>query len=111
MKIEIEEKKLMTLLKIFHADYFDDYLNHMIIGDEEQSVVTLFKGMSFFIELAKELEIKLNYKTIKDYIISEYEDGEEIYQKLKKQYNLELTEYMDKEKKFEDIFGCKITDF
>lgn len=111
MKIEIEEKKLMTLLKIFYADYFDDYLNHMIIGDEEQSVVTLFKGMDFFIELTKELKINFNYETIKDYIISEYENGEEIYNNLKKQYDLEITKYMDKEKKFEDIFGCQITDF
>lgn len=98
MKISIEEKKLTALLKIFYSDYFDEYLNHMIDGDEEQSVVTLFKGMEFFLELVKELGIKFNYSDIKDYIVQEYENGEEIYNNLKKQYNLEFDEYMEKEK-------------
>ena len=101
----------MTLLQMFYADYFDGYLNQMIIGNEEKSVVTLFKGMDFFIQLTKELNVKFAYKTIEDYIISEYENGEEIYKKLENQYNLELKDYNDKEKKFEDIFGCEITDF
>lgn len=111
MKISIEEKKLTTLLKIFYSDYFDEYLNHMIDGDEEQSVVTLFKGMEFFLKLVKELGIKFNYSDIRDYIVQEYENGEEIYNNLKKQYDLEFGEYMEKEKDFEDIFGCKLEDF
>lgn len=111
MNILIGEKKLTTLLKLFYSNYFDEYLNHMIDGDEEQSVVTLFKGMDFFFDIIKELGVKFQYQNKKDYIVKEYENGEIIYENLKRQYELELMYYIDKDKNFEDIFGGKLKDF
>ncbi len=111
MKVEIEEKRITTLLKIFYSEYFEEYLNHMIDGDKEQSVVTLFKGMEFFFKIVKDLEINFEYKDIEDFIIKEYENGDDIFRKLKEQYDIEYTDYIDKEKDFEDIFGCKIKEF
>lgn len=111
MKILMEEKKLTTLLKLFYADYFDEYLNHIIDGDEEQSVVTLFKGMDFFFDTIKELDIKFQYQNKKDYIVKEYENGEVIYENLKRQYDVEIKDYIGKDKNFEDIFGGKLKDF
>ena len=111
MKIGIDEKKLTALLTIFYAEYFDKYLNEMIEGDEEQSVVTLFKGMEFFLETVKELDIDFGYKTVEEYIVKEYENGEEVFRKLKKEYDMEYEYYEDKEREFEDIFGCAIKEF
>lgn len=105
MKISVDEKKLVALMQVFYSDYFETYLHQMIEGDEEKSVVTLFKGMEFFLDLQKELNINYEYENIKDFLVSEYEDGEDIYKNLKAKYDIEINEYIDKDKKFEEIFG------
>lgn len=58
--IQIKEKKFYTLLNFFFSDFFCDYLEEVIDDRNlEKSVVTLFEGMNFFIEIA--LEQKLNF--------------------------------------------------
>ncbi|WP_291559724.1 MULTISPECIES: hypothetical protein [unclassified Clostridium] len=104
MKISIEEKKLSALLQLFYSDYFCDYLEHMIAGDDEKSVVTLFKGMEFFMSLLKDLNVKFDYEDIEDFIVKEY------YENLKEKYDLEIGYYADKEKNFEDILGGKLDE-
>ena len=51
--IQIKEKKFYTLLNFFFSDFFCDYLEEVIDDRNlEKSVVTLFEGMNFFIEIA-----------------------------------------------------------
>lgn len=105
MNISIEQKKLFALMNIFYSDYFERYLYEMINGNPEKSVVTLFKGMNFYISLQKELNIKSDFQTIEEFLIKEFEDGKKIYSKLLDDYNEEIKIYTDKEKNFEEIFG------
>ena len=50
--IQIEEKDFNLLVNILFNDYFLDYLEE-VIGDKnnELSVVTLFRGMDYFIRI------------------------------------------------------------
>lgn len=105
MDISIDKKKVIALMNIFYANYFERYLYEMIDGNAEKSVVTLFKGMNFYIKLQNELNIKSNFKTIEEFLIQEFEDGKNIYDKLFENYTNELQIYKDKDKDFEDIFG------
>ncbi|MCI8379562.1 MAG: hypothetical protein HFH72_13790 [Lachnospiraceae bacterium] len=52
--IQIDEKDFNLLVNILFNDYFLDYLEE-VIGDKnnELSVVTLFRGMDYFIEFSK----------------------------------------------------------
>ncbi len=106
--IQLEDAKFYTLLKFFFSDFFCNYLEEAI-EDDEKSVVTLFRGMDFFLNLVKEQRIPFPYSTIEKYVIQTYADGKEIYQKLITKYEQELIEYQNKEKSFEDIYGN--TDF
>lgn len=67
--------------------------------------------MDFFFDTIKELDIKFQYQNKKDYIVKEYENGEVIYENLKRQYDVEIKDYIGKDKNFEDIFGGKLKDF
>lgn len=71
----------------------------------EKSVVTLFEGMNFFIEIALEQKIELPFKTIREYIVQNYEGGENIYIDLNDRYQKEIKDYIPKKKRFEDIYG------
>ena len=65
--IQIKEKKFYTLLNFFFSDFFCDYLEEVIDDRNlEKSVVTLFEGMNFFIEIALEQKIELPFKTIRE---------------------------------------------
>ena len=71
----------------------------------EKSVVTLFEGMNFFIEIALEQKIELPFKTIREYIVQNYEGGDNIYIDLNDRYQKEIKDYTPKKKRFEDIYG------
>ena len=71
----------------------------------EKSVVTLFEGMNFFIEIALEQKIELPFKTIREYFVQYYEGGENIYIDLNDRYQKEIKDYTPKKKRLEDIYG------
>ena len=75
------------------------------IDDEEKSVVTLFRGMEFFLDLVKEQKISFPYTTIEEYVTQTYADGKEIFEKLTAKYEQELKEYHNKDKSFEELYG------
>lgn len=104
--IQIKEKNFYTLLNFFFSDFFCDYLEEVIDDRNlEKSVVTLFEGMNFFIEIALEQKIELPFKTIREYIVQNYEGGENIYIDLNDRYQKEIKDYTPKKKRFEDIYG------
>ncbi|MBR2407381.1 MAG: hypothetical protein IKB07_00320 [Lachnospiraceae bacterium] len=102
--IQLEDAKFYTLLKFFFSDFFCDYLEEAI-EDDEKSVVTLFRGMEFFLDLIKEQKISFPYTNIEEYVTQTYADGKEIYEKMITKYEQELIEYRNKEKSFEEIYG------
>lgn len=102
--IQLEDAKFYTLLKFFFSDFFCDYLEEAI-EDDEKSVVTLFRGMEFFLDLVKEQKIGFPYTTIEEYVTRTYADGKEIYEKLISKYQQELIQYHNKEKSFEEVYG------
>ena len=57
------------------------------------------------VKLVEEHNIDFPYKTIKEYIIQTYEEGEEIYLRLSERYKEEILYYSQKDKSFEDMFG------
>lgn len=104
--VTIKEEKFYTLLKFFFSDFFCDYLEKAMADEaEEVSVVTLFRGMEFFLDLVKEQGIEFPYKSIEEYITKTYSDGETMYAKMITRYHQELEEYHGKEKTFEEIYG------
>ena len=103
--ISIEKKKLNALINIFYSCYFENYLQKVIEGNEEQSVVTLFKGMDFYIRLRNEIKEETKFSSIREFIANEFEGGKNIYFNLLEKFNKEIEFYSDKDKKFEDIFG------
>ena len=102
--IQLEEKQFYVLLNFFYSQFFCDGLEKAF-EDEEVSVVTIFKGMDYFLKLVKEYNIEFPYKTIKEYITQVYNEGEEIYSRLSVRYDEEIQYYSKKEKSFEDMFG------
>ena len=78
------------LLNFFYSQFFCEGLENAI-NDEEVSVVTTFKGMEYFLKLVEEHDIDFPYKTIKEYIIQTYDEGEEIYSSLSKRYEEEMS--------------------
>lgn len=104
--IRIKEEKFYTLLKFFFSDFFCEGLEKAIADEEEEmSVVTLFRGMEFFLELVKEQGIEFPYGSVEEYITKTYSDGKEMYAKLVARYHQEINEYHGKEKTFEEIYG------
>lgn len=104
--IQLKEEKFYTLLSFFFSDFFCDYLQEAIDDEgEEVSVVTLFKGMEFFLDLVKEYHLDFPYHTIRDYIVDTYDDGEAVYNKLAEKYEQEIKIYTPRDKTFEEIFG------
>ena len=102
--IQLEEKQFNVLLNFFYSQFFCEGLENAI-KDEEISVVTTFRGMEYFLKLVEEHNIDFPYKTIKEYIIQTYEEGEDIYLRLSERYKEEILYYSQKEKSFEDMFG------
>lgn len=102
--IELKEKQFNVLLNFFFSQFFCDGLEN-VIKDKEISVVTIFRGMEYFLKLVEEHNIDFPYKTIKEYITHTYEDGEEIYSGLSERYIEEFRYYSPKEQSFEDMFG------
>ena len=102
--IYLKDKQFNVLLNFFYSQFFCEGLENAI-KDEEVSVVTTFKGMEYFFELVEEHNIDFPYKTIKEYIIQTYEEGEEIYLRLSERYKEEILYYSQKDKSFEDMFG------
>lgn len=104
--IQLKEETFYTLLQFFFSDFFCEGLEKAVADEKEEvSVVTLFRGMEFFMELVKEQGIAFPYKSIEDYITKTYSDGKEMYQKLSERYDREIIEYHGKEKRFEEMFG------
>ena len=67
--VQLEEKKLYTLLQFFFSDFFCEGLEKAVADEEEEvSVVTLFRGMEFFFDLMKEQGIEFPYMSIEEYI-------------------------------------------
>lgn len=102
--IQLDRKQFNVLLNFFFSDFFCEGLEKAI-EDEEVSVVTIFRGMEFFFKLVKEHNIDFPYITIKEYITHTYSGGEEIYTMLLQRYNDEISDYHQKEKSFEDMYG------
>ena len=104
--IQIEEKDFNLLVNILFNDYFLDYLEE-VIGDKnnEVSVVTLFRGMDYFIELCDNYNISFPYASIKQYIESNYEDGGKLFLDLQKRYDGEIIDYQSKDLSFRDIYS------
>ena len=102
--IHLKDKQFNVLLNFFYSQFFCEGLENAI-NDEEVSVVTTFKGMEYFLELIEEHNIDFPYKTIKEYIIQTYEEGEDIYLRLSERYKEEILYYSQKDKSFEDMFG------
>ena len=102
--IHIEEKQFNVLLNFFYSQFFCEGLENAI-KDEEISVVTTFRGIEYFLKLVEEHNIDFPYKTIKEYIIQTYEEGEDIYLRLSERYKEEILYYSQKDKSFEDMFG------
>ena len=102
--IQLEDKQFNVLLNFFYSQFFCEGLENAM-KDEEVSIVTTFKGMEYFLKLIEEHNIDFPYKTIKEYIIQTYEEGEEIYLKLSERYKEEILYYSQKDKSFEDMFG------
>lgn len=103
--ISIEKKKLIALMNIFYNCYFEDYLQDIIKGKSEESVVTLFKGMDFYIRLKNEIKEETKFTSIREFIVNEFEGGKNIYFNLLEKFNKEIEFYSDRDKRFEDIFG------
>lgn len=104
--IQLKEEKFYTLLQFFFSGFFCEDLEKAVADEKEEvSVVTLFRGMEFFMELAKEQGIAFPYTSIEDYILETYSDGKEMYAKLSERYEREMKEYHGKEKSFEEMFG------
>lgn len=104
--VQLKEEKFYTLLKFFFSDFFCDYLEKAVEDkNEEMSVVTLFRGMEFFLDLVKEQGITFPYESIEEYITETYCDGKEMYAKLMERYDREIEEYHGKEKTFEETYG------
>lgn len=102
--IQIKDETFITLLNFFYSDFFNEGLVKAV-EDDEVSAVTQIKGMEFFIELVKEYNIDFPYKSVKDYIVNSFDDGEEMYKKLMDKYNEEIKTYKPKDKSFEEMFG------
>ena len=102
--IYLEDKQFNVLLNFFYSQFFCEGLENAI-KDEEISVVTTFRGMEYFLELVEEQNIDFQYKTIKEYIVQTYAEGEEIYSSLSRRYEEEIQCFSQKEKTFEEIFG------
>ena len=102
--IYLKDKQFNVLLNFFYSQFFCEGLENAI-NDEEVSVVTTFKGMEYFLKLVEEHNIDFPYKTIKEYIIQTYEEGEDIYLRLSERYKEEILYYSQKDKSFEDMFG------
>ena len=92
------------LLNFFYSQFFCEGLENAI-KDEEVSVVTTFRRMEYFLQLVEQHNIDFPYKSIKEYIIQTYDEGEEIYSSLSKRYEEETSYFSQKEKSFEDMFG------
>lgn len=104
--VQLEEKKLYTLLQFFFSDFFCEGLEKAVADEEEEvSVVTLFRGMEFFLDLVKEQGIEFPYTSIEEYITEEYSDGKEMYAKLLERFECEMKEFHGNEKTFEEKFG------
>ena len=102
--IQLEDKQFNVLLNFFYSQFFCEGLENAI-KDEEISVVTTFRGMEYFLKLVGEHNIDFPYKTIKEYIIQTYEEGEDIYLRLSERYKEEILYYSQIDKSFEDMFG------
>ena len=102
--IQLKEKQFNVLLNFFYSQFFCEGLENAI-KDEEISVVTTFRGMEYFLKLVEEHNIDFPYKTIKEYIVQTYAEGEEIYSSLSRRYEEEIQYFSQKEKTFEDTFG------
>ena len=102
--IQLEDKQFNVLLNFFYSQFFCEGLENAI-KDEEVSVVTTFRGMEYFFKLVEEHNIDFPYITIQEYIIKNYDDGEEIYESLSRRYKEEIRYFSQKEKTFEEIFG------
>ena len=102
--IELEDTKFYTLLNYFYSNFFVDYLERAF-HDEDVSVVTLFHGMEFFLELVREKGIEFPCQSIEEYITRTYEGGDVLYSQLLQRYNEEIKNYYNKEKTFEQIYG------
>ena len=102
--IHLKDKQFNVLLNFFYSQFFCEGLENAI-KDEEISVVTTFRGIEYFLKLVEEHNIDFPYKTIKEYIIQTYEEGEDIYLRLSERYKEEILYYSQKDKSFEDMFG------
>ena len=112
--IELHEKDVNVLLNNFYSVYFSDYLEEVIEDHEnELSVVTLFRGMDYFISLCQKYEIDFPFSSKREYIESVYEDGIEIYLMLQKRYDSEIIDYYAQEISFREAnskleFNCTL---
>ncbi|SFQ48132.1 hypothetical protein SAMN02910358_02377 [Lachnospiraceae bacterium XBB1006] len=103
--INIRRKDFNVLVNFFYSEFFCDYLEEVISDlDDEKSVVTLFKGMEYFIEMMKEYGIEVPFCSIKDYLEQNYEDGNKLFLQLKERYDKEQADYQVDEE-FGEMFG------
>jgi hypothetical protein len=103
--VTIEQKDFKYFISRLYDEYFEDYV-YEVLGDEdnEKSVVVLFEGMNYCIDLCKKYGFHLPFKSIKEYFINDFEDGEIIYNTLYKRYLEEDKIYNYENKDFRERF-------
>ena len=103
--VTIEKKDFKYFISQLYDEFFEDYV-YEVIGDEEdeKSVVVLFEGMNYCIDLCKKYGFHLPFNSIKEYFITEFEDGEIIYNNLYKRYLEEDKIYNYENKDFRERF-------
>jgi hypothetical protein len=103
--VTIEKKDFKYFISRLYDEYFEDYV-YEVIGDEEdeKSVVVLFEGMNYCIDLCKKYGFHLPFNSIKEYFITDFEDGEIIYNNLYRRYLEEDKIYNYENKDFRERF-------
>ncbi len=71
----------------------------------DMGIGSLITFVGLLILLDKYQNIDFPYTTIREYITHTYSGGEEIYTMLLQRCNAEISDYRQKEKSFEDMFG------
>lgn len=106
--LEMDEKDVNVFLNLFYSYYFVDYFEEVLSDqDNELSVVTLFRGRDYFLEICKKYSIHFPYSDKKEYVEKNYEDGAMLFSELEQRYKEEWAYYQDKEVSFVES-NCKL---
>ena len=103
--VTIDKKDFKYFISRLYDEYFEDYIYEVLWDeDNEKSVVVLFEGMNYCIKLCEKYGFHLPFKSIKEYFINDFEDGENLYNNLNKRYIEEDKIYNYENKDFRERF-------